>query len=173
MYHIHHTNALILSSRPSGEANRVFTLLTRELGLISAVAQGVRLGKSKLRYALSDYAYAHIDLVHGKEMWRVTSATPVTTFPGMRATTRGVKTLTQVSKVIRRLVRGEMEFQEELFDDILRAYEHLEAMPPDAKRYNAIESQNLAISRMMRSIKNSYLRMWTCWLLTRTRPWTS
>ena len=39
MHHIHHTNALILGSKAKGEANKVFTLLTRELGVIHAVAQ--------------------------------------------------------------------------------------------------------------------------------------
>ncbi len=96
MHHIHHTNALILGSRNRGEANRVFTILTREMGLIHAVAQGVRLNKSKLRYALTDYSYAKIDLVRGKEVWRITSATPVNSFPGIRRNLKGLHLMASI-----------------------------------------------------------------------------
>jgi DNA repair protein RecO (recombination protein O) len=139
MHHIHHTNALILASRNRGEANRVFSLLTREMGLIHAVAQGVRLNKSKLRYALTDYAQAKIDLVRGKETWRVTSASPVTSFPNIRSHIKGINLLASVSKLLRRLIRGESEAQEAIFDDTLLAYQFLESREYDAHIYEVVE----------------------------------
>ena len=139
MHHIYHTNALILGSRNRGEANRMIILLTRELGLIHAVAQGVRLGKSKLRYALTDYAYAKVDLVRGREVWRITSATPVTSFPGLRKNSSGVRMLVQISKLLNRLIRGESEFQEVLFDDVYAAYEFLDKEERTPEIYEAVE----------------------------------
>ena len=159
MHHIHHTNALILSSRNHGEANRIFTLLTREMGVIHATAQGVRLGKSKLRYALTDYAYAKIDLVRGKEMWRITSASPRTSFPMMRSNPYGVRMLMQVSKLLRRLMQGEGEFQETLFDDVYTAYQYLDAGNFDTTTYEAIE-----LSLVMRILKTlGYISDGTLW----------
>ena len=159
MHHIHHTNALILSSRNHGEANRIFTLLTREMGVIHATAQGVRLGKSKLRYALTDYAYAKIDLVRGKEMWRITSASPRTSFPMMRSNPYGVRMLMQVSKLLRRLMQGEGEFQETLFDDVYAAYQYLDAGNFDTTTYEAIE-----LSLVMRILKTlGYISDGTLW----------
>lgn len=73
-YHIYHTRGIIIESQPRGEANRFYKIFTEELGLVGAVAQSVRVGKSKLRYVLQDYGMVLVDLVRGKEVWRITSA---------------------------------------------------------------------------------------------------
>lgn len=49
MHHIYTTKAIVIKSLPSGEANKIYFLLTHDLGFIKASAQGVRLGKSKQR----------------------------------------------------------------------------------------------------------------------------
>jgi DNA repair protein RecO (recombination protein O) len=61
MHHIYHTEGFILSSRNVGEANKILTIYTREIGFVKALAQGVRLVKSKLRFALHDFSYTNID----------------------------------------------------------------------------------------------------------------
>jgi recombinational DNA repair protein (RecF pathway) len=73
-HHIYHTRGVILGSKPSGEANRYYKIFTEELGVLEATAQSVREGRSKLRYVLQDYSLIHVDLVRGKEVWRITSA---------------------------------------------------------------------------------------------------
>jgi len=74
MYPIRTTPGFIIDSRPSGEASKVFSIFTRDLGLIWAVAQGVRLEKSKLRYHTREYSLGIFSFVRGKEVWRLTSA---------------------------------------------------------------------------------------------------
>ncbi len=74
MYHIHHTRGLILGSTVTGESNRFYKIFTEELGLVGAVAQSVREEKSKLRYVLQDLSWVTIDLVRGREVWRIISA---------------------------------------------------------------------------------------------------
>ncbi|MCR4311012.1 MAG: recombination protein O N-terminal domain-containing protein [Candidatus Taylorbacteria bacterium] len=73
-HHLYHTSGFILGSSASGEANRVFRIFTREVGLVYATAQGVRYLKSKLRYGLQDYSFVDVSLVRGREVWRVTGA---------------------------------------------------------------------------------------------------
>jgi recombinational DNA repair protein (RecF pathway) len=75
-YTIHQTRAYVLRSTAIGEANRRLDLLSEELGLIRANAQGIRYLKSKLRYVLSDYALADVSLVRGKDYWRLVNAVP-------------------------------------------------------------------------------------------------
>jgi recombinational DNA repair protein (RecF pathway) len=41
---------------------------------VQAVAQGIRLEKSKLRYHTQEYSFGIFSLVRGKEYWRLTSA---------------------------------------------------------------------------------------------------
>jgi len=71
-HHIYQTRGFVLGSGNFGEANQSFRILTKDLGLISASAQGVRFLKSKLRYAIHDFSYCDISLVRGKEFWRLT-----------------------------------------------------------------------------------------------------
>ncbi len=120
MHHIYHTHGFILSSRNSGEANKVFTIYTREMGLVRATSQGVRLAKSKLRFALQDFSYAKIDLVRGKEIWRVTSATNITSFPYARSDRQSLLLIARIGKLIERLCDGEEE-SGKIFDEFIQA----------------------------------------------------
>lgn len=123
-HHIYHTQAIVIGSRNYGEANKILTLYTRELGLIRAVAQGIRLSKSKLRFALADYSLARVDLVKGREVWRVTSATPIKSFGSLTQTISGVSILSHTVKLLERLLPGE-DPHENIFDDVVTAYEYL------------------------------------------------
>jgi len=120
MHHIYHTYGFILSSRNTGEANKMLTIYTREMGLVRAVAQGIRLHKSKLRFTLQDFSYVNVDLVRGKELWRVTSARHVSSFPLARASSLSLLLMTRVSKLLERLCHGESP-SENIFDDFVQA----------------------------------------------------
>jgi DNA repair protein RecO (recombination protein O) len=120
MHHIYHTHGFILSSRNRGEANKMLTIYTREMGLVHAAAQGIRLHKSKLRFTLQDFSYVNVDLVRGKEIWRVTSAKHISSFPFARSNTPSLILITRVSKLLERLCTGESP-SESIFDDFIQA----------------------------------------------------
>ncbi len=120
MHHIYHTHGFITSSRPRGEANKLFTIYTKEMGLVRAVAQGVRLNKSKLRFALQDFSYARIDLVRGRDIWRITSATTISSFPYARSNRDSLLLIARISKLLERLCDGE-EAHESIFHDFIQA----------------------------------------------------
>lgn len=103
-----------------GEANKMLAVYTREMGLVWAAAQGIRLHKSKLRFTLQDFSYINIDLVRGKELWRVTSARHITSFPYARSSTNSLLLVTRVSKLLERLCNGESP-NESIFDDFIQA----------------------------------------------------
>lgn len=119
-HHIYHTKALILGSRPKGEANKVFVLYTRELGLVHATAQSIRHSRSRLRYALQEYAYVHVDLVRGRDVWRVTSATSQESFQTLRSNHDSFVIMHNIFRLIERLCTGE-EANPDIFDDVLTA----------------------------------------------------
>ncbi|MEK9201705.1 MAG: DNA repair protein RecO [Patescibacteria group bacterium] len=73
MYHLYHTESIVIGSSPSQEGSRYLSLLTEDLGLIQALAQGLREEKSKLRYTLQPYSYSTVSLVQGR-IWRVVSS---------------------------------------------------------------------------------------------------
>jgi DNA repair protein RecO (recombination protein O) len=74
MHHIHHTEAIILGSKNYGEAGRYYFLFTKDMGLVYASAIGVRKMSSKLRFILQDLSYIKVDLIEGKDFWKITSA---------------------------------------------------------------------------------------------------
>lgn len=74
MHTVHHTEAVIIKTAPSGEANVRVWLFTKEFGLVMAMVQGVRKPGAKLQSHIIDYAYISSDLVKGKDVWRLISA---------------------------------------------------------------------------------------------------
>jgi len=127
-HHIYHTRGLILSSSPIGESNRFYKIFTEELGLVGASAQAVREGKSKLRYSLQDFSWIYLDLVRGKEVWRITSAGECskldktsednTKLSLLISDQEQLKLFANVCSLVLRFVQGEGK-DEKLFCDLL------------------------------------------------------
>lgn len=106
-HQLHHTNAYILASRGVGEANRFITLFSEDLGLIKAVAQGVRLSKSKLKGGLYTYAHTKVSLVRGREVWRITGAEEISRSYELFDSPEKLALLARVYALVLRLVHGE------------------------------------------------------------------
>ncbi len=71
------TSGVVLRSRPLGEESALLSILTAELGLIHARAQGVKKSGAKLAGALQTLSASDLTLVAGREGWRVRGAVPV------------------------------------------------------------------------------------------------
>lgn len=74
MHFKYHTEAVVLSSRNVGETNKVYKILTRELGLINATAVAVRVSTSKLNSSLVDYSFGNFTFIKSKNGWKITDA---------------------------------------------------------------------------------------------------
>ena len=134
-HHIYTTPGFIVLSRPYGESGKFFLIFTRDLGMIGATAQGVRLSQSKLRYHIQDYSYGLFSLVRGKEVWRLTGAKDIAR-EGSKDVTGdmiGQKIVSSESKklhvrvlsLLKRLLHGE-EKNERLFEIIHAFYTFLD-----------------------------------------------
>lgn len=149
MHHIYHTHGFILSSRNMGEANKMLTIYTREMGLVRAAAQGIRLHKSKLRFTLQDLSYVNVDLVRGKELWRVTSAKHISSFPLARRDTPSLVLIMRVTKLLERLCTGESP-SENIFDDFIQALYLLDSDDISTSSREALELH--LVLRIMNSL---------------------
>lgn len=74
MRHKYQTRAIVLSRTPLGEANVLVTLITPDLGLVRARAQGLRRSGAKLSHSLKTFSESSVVLVRGKESWRIAGA---------------------------------------------------------------------------------------------------
>ncbi len=114
MYAIHTTPGFIIDSKTYGEAGKTLSIFTRDLGLIRAVAQGVRLEKSKLRYYTQDFSLGIFSFVRGKEFWRLTSAQELDAGFKISDLTTGhsQELIARLALLLRRLLHGEEPHQE-------------------------------------------------------------
>jgi DNA repair protein RecO len=125
MHHIYHTEGIILGSKNFGEAGKYYSIFTRDLGMIYASAQGVRKMSSKLRFVLHDFAYIKVDLVQGKDFWRVTSASKTNMLEGLYRDRGTFAVFSNIAKLLKRLLAG-VEPNEILFADLLNGLSILE-----------------------------------------------
>lgn len=123
------TRALVLHRSPLGEANLLITLLTEEVGLVRARAQGARHTKAKLASALATLAESEVMLVRGAEGWRIAGATLIDNhFNALSGAAR-----TRAARVVglhTRLVSGEVA-DARLFDSLRGLFTTLAAAPEE------------------------------------------
>jgi len=114
MHHIYHTSGFILDSRTIGESNRLLYIYTKQFGNITAIAQGVRELKSKLRFNATDFSMSDVSMVRGKHMWRITNAQAHALYYLFFDSPEKKRIVVHIAMLIKRLVPGE-EKNEELF----------------------------------------------------------
>ena len=125
MHHIYHTEGIILGSKNFGECGKFYSIFTRDLGMIYASAQGVRKMCSKLRFVLQDFAYLKIDLVQGKDFWRVTNASKTNKLEQITKQSETSEVFCNVANLLKRLLAG-VECNEALFIDLINGLSILE-----------------------------------------------
>src|SRR5688572_424664 len=125
MHHIYHTEGLILGSRNFRESGKYYYVFTRDLGMIYARAQGVRKMSSKLRFILQDFAYVKIDLVQGRDFWRITSASKTNLLEQITRQPGTFRVFANIARLLKRLLSG-VEPNEALFTDLLNGLSVLE-----------------------------------------------
>jgi DNA repair protein RecO (recombination protein O) len=74
------TDAIVLRARPLGEADRVYTLLTRLRGKVDAVAKGVRRPRSSMAGRLEPLAEVRVALHKGRSLDVITEARTVRSY---------------------------------------------------------------------------------------------
>jgi DNA repair protein RecO len=117
-HHIYQTEGVILGGFNVGESNRFLYIFTKDLGVVGASVQGVRELKSKLRYSLQDFSYSKVDLVHGRQVWRVTNAQQVRDMGMLVKNEYKRKVFVNIVSLLKRLCVGE-GVHDGMFEEVL------------------------------------------------------
>lgn len=105
---IYQTEGIILKKSNSGEADRMLTIFTEKFGKISAVAQGVRYLKSKLRYNLEPMSRSRIGLVASKNIeWRIVDAEEIDNYRRIISIPENLAVFSRIFKLFNRMIQGE------------------------------------------------------------------
>jgi hypothetical protein len=108
MRHKYTTSAIVLARTPLAEASAVVTLLTPEVGLIRARAQGVRKPGAKMASALQTLVESEVMLVRGKDGWRLAGALHTNDWFGRLKERAARKRAARIAGLLQRLVHTDM-----------------------------------------------------------------
>jgi recombinational DNA repair protein (RecF pathway) len=128
MRHKYETRGIVLSRTPAGEANAFITLLTADMGVVRARAQGVRRSGAKLSSALATFAENELVLVRGREQWRIAGAVLKENWFFKMHKKMPRERAARISHLLLRLVVGETR-DEKLFPIIKNFFEALVELP--------------------------------------------
>jgi len=131
-YQTYITEAIVCGSFANNTADKSFLLFTKRAGMLYATARSVREERSRQRYALQDFSYIVVSLVHGKTGWRIGSVEARGNIFST-APSRAVRgSVVRLVKTLRRFVQGE-EPHPELYEEFLHSLDFLKDIT-DANR---------------------------------------
>ena len=131
-YAIYKTEAITLRTIPNGEANVDAVFLTRDLGKISVRVQSARKVESKMRMHLARYGHVVIDVVRGKNTWRLTGITDVKKH-ALFTDNAILAAFARATGLAEHLIRGE-EPHAEIFDFFVGVMDYVDAQAAEKIR---------------------------------------
>ena len=130
MYELKVCEGVILSKRGVGEANVLVSILTRDLGLVRALARSARAEYSKLRYGLEPLTRARFSFVRGKHEWKLTGVEHVSR-ANLSNTAAQARRAGRIAKLLLRLIHGE-EVEAVLYESVAAGLEALSRVQVEA-----------------------------------------
>lgn len=120
------TDAIVLTRFNLGEADRVVTLFTRDLGKLKAIAKGIRRPRSRLGGSLEPFAELRVNLARGRTFDVVTGVSVGRAFLRLRDSLESAATAWYLAELADRALE-ERHPAESLYVLLRRAYELLDA----------------------------------------------
>lgn len=108
------TDGLVLREVKVGEADKILTLLSPQLGIISASARGSRRLKSRLFSGCGLFCYSEFNLTSGRNTWFVNQATVKRVFHGIGASVGGMALAAYLAELTSMLPLTEREAPRQL-----------------------------------------------------------
>lgn len=124
MFVHHRTLGLILKKEDRGEANQVFTVLTKDFGKLKVLGKAIRKIKSKLRAGAQLFCLSEIEFIQGKAYKTLTDVIIVKKF--FNKDLDKLKIASEIASVLDSLVKGE-EADEGIWELVLDVFEKLDS----------------------------------------------
>ncbi len=118
-----------LRSKPSGEADRMMTILTKEAGLIRVIAPSARKQKSSLSGRSSLFVVNDLLIARGKSMDKITQAESIESFPKLALDIRKLTASQYLAELALQQAQSDQS-QEGLFYLLMEHLHRLQAAAP-------------------------------------------
>ncbi len=107
MFTHYRTQGFIFKKVDRGEADRIFTIFTKDFGKLELLAKAERKITSKLRAGLELFYLSEIEFIQGKTHKTLTDTILINNFKNLRSDLKRLKIAYRVSEVLDKLVRGQ------------------------------------------------------------------
>ena len=114
------TQGLILTSNNLNDNDKIFTILTRDLGKITAISKGIRSHKHKDFAAMQSFCFSEFVLSSKTGLYYVTSANVVNNFFGIRNSVEQVSHAAYILDIVKSLPE-DFALEEDYFNFILNS----------------------------------------------------
>jgi len=118
------TQGFILKKKDLGEADRIFTIFTRDFGKLEILAKAIRKIGSKLRGGIELFYLSDIEFIQGKTHKTLTDTILIESFLNLRKDLKRLKIAFDISEMIDSLIRGE-EKDEKIWKLLRETFERL------------------------------------------------
>lgn len=130
---------IILKSMPLGEADKLLTILTRELGLVRVVAPGARKQNSKLGGRSGLFVVNELLLAKGRSLDKITQAETLESYPGLSKNLGKLAASQYLAEVVLCHALSEQP-QEELYELLNEHLRRLACLPNTSDRNLEVSS---------------------------------
>ena len=104
---IHHRSlGLIIKKEDRGEADRLFTVYTKDFGKVEILGKSIRKISSKLRQGAEIFYLSELEFIQGKGYKTLTDASPIEKFKNLRQDLNRLKTAYHVSEAVDGFIKG-------------------------------------------------------------------
>jgi DNA repair protein RecO (recombination protein O) len=134
---VYKSKGIVLRSIRYSEADRILDLYTREAGLVSAIAKGIRRTRSRFGARLEPLSCVDFIAYHGRTLDTVTQAETLRSFQGVREDLARFETAAGMVGSVRALSGGD-EADRRVFNLLYNALDTLETC--DYSAFEAIEA---------------------------------
>lgn len=121
------TQGFIFKKRDTGEADRLFTIYTKDFGKLEILAKAERKIKSKLRAGLELFYLSEIEFIQGKIHKTLTDAILINNFKNLRKDLKRLQIAYKISETFDGLIKGEGS-DEQIWNLINEAFNELNSL---------------------------------------------
>jgi len=107
MFTHYRTQGFILKKTDRGEADRIFTIYTKDFGKLEILAKAERKIRSKLKGGLELFYLSEVEFIQGKTHKTLTDVMLIESFPNLRKDLEKLSIAYRISEVLDSLIKGQ------------------------------------------------------------------
>ena len=128
MFTHYRTQGFFLKKEEQGEANRLFTVFTRDFGKLKIFGRAIRKIKSKLRAGSEIFSLSEIEFIQGKAYKTLTDTVLIDRFKNIKENPEKLETALQIAKALDSFL-GEEEKDDEIWQLLKETLQRLNDYP--------------------------------------------